>query len=142
MTTWGVSSNGRHIMSAWDAFREYRNEYWHPDERISAPYTFEEQTAVHLNLIAFRMIVALVIATLVDMGALSPVSKLAAFPPAIEQWIGEIQENDARDPQEASHLGSILSSLFLKRIVRTSFEAVTAGKDLPTATSEEPAGSG
>jgi hypothetical protein len=140
LTAWENPSDGRQIMNAWDAFREYRNEYWHPDERTSPPYAFELQTAIHTNLVAFRMLVALIVATLVDLGALDIMSKPAAFVPAIESWIGAIKENDARDPQEASNLGPILSSLLLKQTVLQAMKLTANHNATPELSSVDPNG--
>jgi hypothetical protein len=105
------------IMKVWNAVRRDRNGYWHPEADDGPEYPFEKQIVVHFNLIAFHMIEALIIATLVALGSIEKDSKLKAFVPGIEHWISQIVEADSREPGEASNLGVVVAHYAMKRAI-------------------------
>jgi hypothetical protein len=73
------------ILDVWAAVRDERNAWWHPEARRNQRRAFEDQEAVHRNLIAFRAIAALVIATLGDVVGIEHVDpKLSSFVLATE----------------------------------------------------------
>jgi hypothetical protein len=93
---------GYHLMRGWNAIRRERNGVWHADRQSAEPYGFEKQRAVRLNLIWFRVVQALIIASLVEAGFAEVNGTLALGVMANEAWLGSIVENDGRDPDVAS----------------------------------------
>jgi hypothetical protein len=123
MTAFGVNATGQHVLDARSAMFEQRNEVWHPNARKLPLFPFEQQTAIAQNLIVFRALLALLIGFLVDAGAVAPDSMLAAFVPAIDQWLGAIVVNDPRDPERASDLATFLSPLIIRAAVKRAMTA-------------------
>jgi hypothetical protein len=101
-----ILSNGApNILSVMMAVRHVRNGVWHPKPRKAELLLCERQRLVPFNLIAFRMVEALVIATLHDMGALATESKQVTKIGAIEEWIGTVNalaKEDDEAPMDPS----------------------------------------
>jgi hypothetical protein len=93
---------GYHILRGWFAIREQRNAYFHPESRKSDLFEFEEQEKVRGSLIRFRVMQALVVASMVDAGFVPEDSRLALVVPAIESWLASIRKDDPREPEVAS----------------------------------------
>jgi hypothetical protein len=111
---------GYHIIRVWKSVRDDRNGWWHPSPRQGSEFPFEMQTAIKPHLIAFRMVQALLISRLVELGVYaSDDAKLTVQ--AIESWIAEIDANDARDPNVAHSLHPHISRL---KFVEASKNAV------------------
>lgn len=113
-----------HIMKVWQSVRTVRNNFWHPKKTAGVRFEFEQQHAVHPKLIAFQMVKALVVASLVDLGAVPATSKTAKFVPGIEDWIAHIDRGDARDPQDASNVGKHVAHYALRQGVRETMAAL------------------
>lgn len=114
------------ILEVWAAVRDERNAWWHPEARRKRLRAFEEQEVVHRNLIAFRAIAALVIASLRDVvGAQSLDPKLASFVLATEHWLGEIRAQDDREPESASSLGDLWSKYWMRRALGNAGDLMT-----------------
>lgn len=124
------------IIRAWNVARNDRNDYWHPEKRKRRRERFEMQRKVHPNLISFRTLAALVIATLVDLGALDAKSKLAQYIASIEDWISAIRRNDRRTPEEAALLTPFLMRRLHDWTIDRGLETITELRRkgrLPTA---------
>ncbi len=93
---------GYHILRGWFAIREQRNAYFHPESRKADLFPFEKQEKVRGSLIRFRVMQALVVASMVDAGFVPEDSRLALVVPAIESWIAAISEDDPRESDVAS----------------------------------------
>lgn len=119
-----LDADDPHIMKVWQSVRSVRNNFWHPKRTAGARFDFEQQHAVHPKLIAFRMVHALIVATLVELGVVAPTSKTAKFVPGIEDWIAHIDRADARDPQDASNVGKHVAHYMLRQSVRESMAAL------------------
>lgn len=104
-----------HIIEARHAASDKRNAFWHPEDARLAKYPFEKQLAVHPNLIAFRAAAAVIVASIHSLDASVLDEKLKTFVPAVETWIGSIQEEEERSPEDASNIDRCWSALYLRR---------------------------
>ncbi len=85
-----VPGGANNIIDAYRSTKLHRNTEWHPKPRTRAPYPFEQQGIVPLNLIYFRVIESIIIARLVDLCCFDVHSKLAAKIRAIDTWIADV----------------------------------------------------
>jgi|GEM_PF-5668158 hypothetical protein len=134
-----VSDGAPQILAVMKAVRHVRNGMWHPKPRTADLMPLERQRLVPFNLLAFRMVEALVVASLVDMGALAPGSKHALKVSAIEEWIAatntladqpDEERKDATSRMErndrakaACSIGSIWSHRVIAVGIRRAVEA-------------------
>jgi hypothetical protein len=132
----GLDAQKPCIIDAWKAARRVRNAFWHPEDDAGPQFPFEKQTVVHPNLITFRMIHAIIIATLFDFGAIANPSKLADNVPVIEKWLCSIIENDARDPQEAANLGKFILRQGIQNCVTEWIKRYPTNDSFPEDNSE------
>jgi len=110
-------------LDVWAAMREERNAWWHPAKRASSLRDHERQTVIRRNLIAFRAVTSLVIATIVDsVGADVVASTLRTYVPAVEEWLQTIEANDSREPEQASALGQIWLRYAMRESTREFLE--------------------
>ena len=57
-----------HLARVWQAVRDHRNDFWHPERRSGALFPFNEQTLVTPIILALRMVHALIAAGLIELG--------------------------------------------------------------------------
>lgn len=81
---------GFHIARVWQAVRDHRNDFWHPERRPAALFPFNDQTLVTPFVLALRMVHALVAARLIELEYAPDDSELAADVLAIERWIATL----------------------------------------------------
>lgn len=81
---------GFHIARVWQAVRDHRNDFWHPERRLGALFAFSNQTLVTPLVLALRMVHALVAARLIELGYAPGDGELAADVVAIERWVATL----------------------------------------------------
>jgi hypothetical protein len=100
-----ANADGKYaILKVREVAAEERNNVWHPEHVSATAYPFQNQTAVHPNLLAFCAFAALVIATIRSLDAVAIDSSLEAFVPTVEDWIDGIAAADPRTPEDASNI--------------------------------------
>lgn len=81
---------GFHIARVWQAVRDHRNEFWHPEPLPVDIFPFMGQRLVTPMLLAIRMIHALLAARLIELGCAPDDGELRADVIAIERWIATL----------------------------------------------------
>lgn len=81
---------GYHIARVWQAVRDHRNDFWHPERRGGNIFPFSDQTLVAPLVIALRMVHALIAARLIELNYASADGDLADDIVAIEHWIATL----------------------------------------------------
>jgi len=82
---------GFHIVRVWQAVRDHRNDFWHPERRAGETFPFSDQTLVTPLAIALRMVHALIVTRLIELGCAPADGELADDIPAIERWIAMLE---------------------------------------------------
>lgn len=95
-----VQGGAENLLNAYRVTKYTRNEVWHPVSRTAARFPFESQMLVPLNVVLFRLVDAVVIARLIDLGLVSRDSKLGSKIEAINAWIGDLGAYAHRRYQE------------------------------------------
>jgi len=81
---------GFHIARVWQAVRDHRNEFWHPEPWATDTFPFMGQRLVAPMLLALRMVHAVLAARLIEDGFAPEDGELADDVNAIEQWIATL----------------------------------------------------
>lgn len=82
---------GFHIVRVWQAVRDHRNEFWHPEPLAVDLFPFMGQRLVTPMLLATRMTHALLAARLIELACAAPDGELYADVVAIERWIATLE---------------------------------------------------
>ena len=112
---------GFHIARVWQAVRDHRNDFWHPERRSGALFPFNDQTRVTPLVLALRMVHALVAARLIELGFASDDSELAADVVAIERWISTLGPDLEADLEPVTDAASMMKSKERTEKVERSF---------------------
>lgn len=78
------------IVRVWKAVRSARNSFWHPRLGNSGTYRFERQRLIAPHHIARHMVYAIVVARLIELGALASENVVAADVVGVESWLATI----------------------------------------------------
>jgi hypothetical protein len=81
---------GFHIARVWQAVRDHRNDFWHPDRRGSNDFPFVQQRLVSPMMLAMRMMHGLLSARLIELGCADSDGDLRADVIGAEDWIGTL----------------------------------------------------
>lgn len=94
--------------------RDERNAAWHPEDIHDGP--LRDQTAVRPNLVAFRVISALIIAVMAELNSGELPAKLASYVAACEHWLEDL---DGLLHLKAEDALSRFGSLWAMYLIRT-----------------------
>jgi hypothetical protein len=98
--------------------RDSRNSVWHSDN-VQPDNPLQNQLVVRPNLVAFRVVSALTIASMSQLAPTLLTGRLKAYIAACEHWVGEIDTLTQTDAKSAlNRFGELQSSYFIRMTLR------------------------
>lgn len=95
--------------------RDERNSVWHPDSRRS-PSPLDDQLAIRPNVVAFRVVSALALASMVKLAPQAVTPEITSYIAACEHWIEEISDLTKTEARQALNRFNALWSDYAMRI--------------------------
>jgi hypothetical protein len=95
--------------------RDERNSVWHPDSRRT-PSPLDDQLAIRPNVVAFRVVSALALASMARLAPKGVTSQIISYIAASEHWIEEISDLTRTEAHQALNRFNALWSAYAMRM--------------------------
>lgn len=102
------------ILEAARWVRDDRNGVWHPDSQ-RRPSPLDDQLAIRPNVVAFRVVSALALASMLELAPQAVTSQIISYIAACEHWIEEIKDLTRTEARLALNRFSPLWSSYAMR---------------------------